>query len=92
MEQYFQHLPTCNKISDWSEAQEALSLCPDGIDKETAYEEMRVKMNTCTCGMENCLKATKESLFTPDDIRKVQEQAYEAGFQAGQIGDTITIQ
>jgi hypothetical protein len=29
--------------------------------------------------------------FTPDEIRKIQETAYEAGFEAGKMNDTITL-
>lgn len=94
MEQYWKHLPTCNKVADWTEAQQAMSDTPEKFrdeDWQFAYHEMQYKMQTCTCGMENALKETKESLFTPDQIRKVQELAYDAGWEARGAGDTISL-
>jgi len=64
IEKYLTHLRTCNRMQDWTEAQEALSLCPDGADKEMAYEEMRTKMKTCTCGMLNAYKKLQQALVS----------------------------
>lgn len=52
---YLNHLPTCNKRQDWTEAQEALSFSPDGPDKDAAYEEMHTLMNKCTCGVNDAM-------------------------------------
>ena len=54
LEQYCQHLPTCNIMQDWSEAEQALSDTPmrfrdEGWEK--AVEEMYRKKQTCTCGL-----------------------------------------
>ena len=56
---YLHHLPSCNIKQDWSEAEQALSDTPDKYKDEnwqSAYDEMRVKMNTCTCGLHKILE------------------------------------
>jgi hypothetical protein len=56
IKKHFKHLSTCNKMQDWTEAQQALSDCPAGPDKYEAEQEMMEKMKTCTCGMEDQLE------------------------------------
>ncbi len=53
--QYFNHLPSCNIRRDWSEAQDALSACPYEPDQQAAYQEVEIRSQTCTCGMEAAL-------------------------------------
>lgn len=53
LNKYLQHLSSCNKMQDWTEALSALSDSPDGIDKIMAGEELFKKMSTCTCGLDN---------------------------------------
>ena len=55
---YCRHLPTCNIMQDWSEAEQAMADTPERFRDEgwrQAYEEMRVKKNTCTCGLDELL-------------------------------------
>lgn len=62
IKKYLQHLPSCNKMQDWTEAEQALSDIPQNlrdIEWESAYMEMRVKMNTCTCGLDKILNKIK---------------------------------
>jgi len=61
IEKYLVHNPICNKMHDWTEAQETLSLCPDGPDKNDAYEEMYRLMNKCTCGLEDIINKDRAS-------------------------------
>ena len=52
---YMKHLPFCNIMQDWSEAEQALADTPEQFKDEgwqVAYDEMRRKQRTCTCGME----------------------------------------
>lgn len=86
MEEFWKHLQTCNTMQDWSEAEQAMADTPNEFMDESYYEallEIDEKKKKCTCGMEKALKETKEAMFTPEEIAKVQELAYEAGFNAG---------
>jgi hypothetical protein len=59
LKKYMKHLPTCYKMQDWTEAQQAMGDTPEKFRDESwylSYEEMRQKMNTCTCGLEKLLK------------------------------------
>ncbi len=59
-QKYMQHLPTCNKMQDWSEAEDAFAATPDYLRDFNYYiarEEMDEKRNTCTCGLEKLLNS-----------------------------------
>ncbi len=56
LKKYTDHLPHCNKKQDWSEAIEALSFSPDGIDKYEAEKELDTLMKKCTCGLDKIFK------------------------------------
>lgn len=59
---YINHLPVCNIIADWSEAEAAMADTPEKFRDEGwhhAYEEMRQKQKICTCGLEDVLKKLK---------------------------------
>jgi hypothetical protein len=62
LKKYGHHWSFCNKMQDWSEAQEALSLCPNGRDKDQAYIELYSKMNECTCGLDSILNAPEPTV------------------------------
>jgi hypothetical protein len=52
---YMDHLPTCNIQKDWTEAQQAMEDTPSCLrdhDWDVACEELKKKMNTCTCGLD----------------------------------------
>jgi len=74
MEGYLQHLKICNKMQDWTEAQTALSECPNGPDKIFAYDEMQIKMNTCTCGLKEIVEALRQ-LPTDEEIKSYAAKA-----------------
>lgn len=52
---YIDHLPTCNKKQDWSEAEEALAACPPDGDKYMAEQELAEMKHTCTCGVNDAI-------------------------------------
>lgn len=55
IEKYLTHLPTCNKMQDWSEAEQAFADTPNEFRDDRYYialKEMCYKQNICTCGME----------------------------------------
>lgn len=95
---YLVHNPICNKMHDWTEAQETLAMCPDGPDKDEAYEEMKRLMNKCTCGLEgiiekeNSRKAQKIDAVILDIAVDVQNELLRQARKAGiddQQTDTI---
>ena len=52
---YMNHLPTCSKMQNWSEARQALADTPSKFRDADYYEactELENKMATCTCGYE----------------------------------------
>lgn len=53
---YLTHLPECNTMKDWTEAQTALWSCKEGTSKDEAIAKMEIDMNTCTCGLDALLK------------------------------------
>lgn len=56
MKQFLKHLPSCNIMQDWSEAEDAFASTPNnlrGPDFDEAVNEMNIKRNTCTCGVSN---------------------------------------
>lgn len=65
-----EYLPTCNniaKLQDWTEAEEALSLYPDGPDKEEMrklIEEVKEESKE----IDKLLRETKEALAKLKDI------------------------
>ena len=55
---YFRHLPECNTMQNWNEAIQAMGDTPErakDIGWHLAYNDMRDKMSTCTCGMKNMI-------------------------------------
>lgn len=51
---YMKHLPTCNIMQDWSEAETAMADTPEKFrdhDWVEAREELNAKMQNCTCGL-----------------------------------------
>jgi len=76
LKKYMNHLPTCNKMQDWTEAQQAMSDTPSQFIDEgwsIANLEMKEKMNTCTCGMENILQELSHplSMKITDDFERI---------------------
>lgn len=64
IEKYLKHLQNCNIMQDWSEAEMALADTPESLKDESwhlAYNEMREKMKTCTCGLKEIVSSLKES-------------------------------
>lgn len=56
---YVKHLPTCNIMQDWYEADDAMSRTPESMRDEGFYiaqEEIERKKKTCICGLEELLK------------------------------------
>jgi hypothetical protein len=56
---YLRHLPNCNQLRDWSEAEQALADTPERFRDEGYYQaisEMDRLKNLCTCGLEEELK------------------------------------
>ncbi len=71
---YLTHLPTCNTKQDWSEAIQAMGDTPQDLRDETwyyGYEEMRTKMDTCNCGLEE----VKKSLLTASECGTIWDAA-----------------
>lgn len=57
---YIKHLPDCAIEQDWSEAEEAISLTPNGHRNPKFWElidDLNNMKNTCTCGCDEALKA-----------------------------------
>lgn len=72
IDQYLIHLPTCSTMQNWGEAEQALADTPQQLRSEDwnkAYEEMRTKMKTCTCGLQD-IKEELKFLFTIRDLAK----------------------
>ena len=65
---YMKHLPTCNMMQDWSEAEAAFADTPthfrDGNWNE-ARHEMDLKRNTCTCGLIEAIEVAKNISSKP---------------------------
>jgi len=59
-----QHLSTCNKMQDWSEAEQAAADTPEKFRDEgyhEAVDEMGDKKNTCTCGVEQAIERLSDT-------------------------------
>lgn len=68
LKKYLHHLPTCQIMQDWSEAEQAMADTPQRFRDESwdqAYEEMRTKMNTCTCGLHAILQPVEQECDHP---------------------------
>ncbi len=64
LQEYLTHLPHCNIMQDWTEAEQAMADTPEEFRDEgynVAYDEMGVKKKTCTCG----LKEVWDKVFLP---------------------------
>lgn len=70
LKEYVQHKTFCNRNRDWSEAQQALALCPDGPDKDEAYIEMYEKMEACTCGLDELLNSEQVRSSVGNSLEK----------------------
>jgi hypothetical protein len=61
------HKSTCNLSQNWFEAEQALADTPEKFRDESwqmAYEEMREKKNTCTCGVKKLLISDLRTLIS----------------------------
>lgn len=61
------HKSTCNLSQNWFEAEQALADTPEKFRDESwqmAYEEMREKKNTCTCGVKKLLISDLRTLLS----------------------------
>lgn len=70
---YMKHLPTCNIMQDWSEAETAMAYTPDEFrdhDWAEAREELNAKMGTCTCGLIEAKEVAKNISSKPDGKSK----------------------
>lgn len=59
LQKYVKHLPECNIMQDWYEADDAMSRIPESMRDDGYYkaqEEIDKKKRTCTCGLEELLK------------------------------------
>jgi len=80
LKKYLKHLPTCSTQQNWSEAEQAMSDTPERFRDEgwhLAYEEMRQKKNTCTCGLEKILSGEFQPSVKPEEVlRRKWDELY----------------
>ncbi len=60
---YLQHRPDCLIMQDWSEAEQAMMDTPENLKDESyhqAYQEMKTKQQTCSCGLDEVKKLLNE--------------------------------
>jgi len=73
LRQFLHHKLICNIMQDWSEAEQAMADTPERFKDESwhlAYDEMRQKMNTCTCGLSELLALQGEQPRLTDDDKR----------------------
>jgi hypothetical protein len=64
IQKYLNHLPTCNKMQDWTEAQQAMADVPNKFRDEgyaMGVAEMYKKQNTCTCGLNEIISKLSQN-------------------------------
>lgn len=89
--QYLKHLPTCNTMKDWSEANQAMADTPTIFRDEDYYaatEELRHKQTLCTCGLDNLLTVNKNKLanILPDSFDVANQACNYAGLKTNASG------
>jgi vacuolar-type H+-ATPase subunit H len=65
LQPYLHHKKSCNLEQDWTEAQQAMGDTPEKFRDESwhlAYNEMREKMQTCTCGANDIIESIVDEL------------------------------
>lgn len=58
------HHPACYMMQNWDEAIDAISSTPECLKDEgwqSAYDEIFRKKNTCSCGLNDCVKIIEKS-------------------------------
>ena len=91
---YMKHLPTCNIMQNWSEADQAMADTPQSFrdaDYYRAVEEIEYKKHKCTCGYEEAVKALKAgktgiSISLPSD-EEIKREYKKLGKILGKLFD-----